>query len=177
MHPTRDTLPVINLNGAGGRVMPGVRRYGLRILNQSWGNIVTAQGKIIIIAGVASFVLLAVIVGVIIYVVSDKDYARQYSAALAEGREFGRRTDQDGCLREGMMRLKGAEEPSTSQLAANDAFIGECLSVSRPTPGFCEGVPSVPYREWVADQCRQLGRADAVCLGVYDAKHTFCNGL
>ena len=26
MHPTRDTLPVINLNRAGGRVMPGVRR-------------------------------------------------------------------------------------------------------------------------------------------------------
>jgi hypothetical protein len=24
MHPSRDTLPVINLSGAGGRVMPGV---------------------------------------------------------------------------------------------------------------------------------------------------------
>jgi hypothetical protein len=26
MHPTRDTLPVINRHRAGGRVMPGVRR-------------------------------------------------------------------------------------------------------------------------------------------------------
>jgi hypothetical protein len=26
MHPTRDTLLVINLSGAGGRVMPGVGR-------------------------------------------------------------------------------------------------------------------------------------------------------
>ena len=137
----------------------------------------TTKTKIIIIAGVASFVLLAVIVGVIIYVATDADYARQYSAALAEGREVGKRSDQDGCLREGMARLSGVEEPSTSQLAANDAFVGECLSVSRPTSGFCQGVPTVPYREWVADQCRRLGRADGICLGVFDAKHTFCNGL
>ena len=137
----------------------------------------TTKSKIIIAAGLASFILVAVVVGVIIHFALDKDYARQYSAALAEGQEFGKGTDQDGCMREGMSRLKGVEEPGIKQLAVNGAFVRECLSVSKPTPGFCVGVPSVPYREWIADQCKRLGRADAVCLGVFDAKHTFCNGL
>jgi len=137
----------------------------------------TTKVKIIIAAGIASFILIAVVVGVIIYVAMDKDYARQYSAALAEGREFGKGTNQDGCMREGMSRLKGIEEPDFRQLASNRVFVRECLSVSQQTPGFCAGVPSVPFRDWIADQCKQLGRTDSVCLGVFDAKHTFCNGL
>jgi hypothetical protein len=32
MHPTRDTLAVININLVGGRVMPGVRQPTLRKL-------------------------------------------------------------------------------------------------------------------------------------------------
>jgi hypothetical protein len=138
---------------------------------------VTTKAKIIIAVGIASFVLVAVVAGVVIYFALDKEYARQYSAALAEGREFGKQTDRDGCIREGLSRLKGVEEPSVSQLSVNDVFVRECLSVSRETSGFCEGVPLAPYREWVAEQCKRLGRADAVCLGVFDAKHTFCNGL
>lgn len=137
----------------------------------------TAKAKIIIIIGSVSFILIAAVVGVIIYLALDKDYAEQYSAALAEGREFGKGTNQDGCIHEGMSRLKGVEEPSIKQLAVNGVFVRECLSVSKPTPGFCVGVPSVPYRDWIADQCKQIGRTDAVCLGVFDAKHTFCNGL
>ena len=31
MHPTRDTLPLINLQLVGGRVMPGVRRLHLTL--------------------------------------------------------------------------------------------------------------------------------------------------
>ncbi|HEX8176482.1 MAG TPA: hypothetical protein VF543_15435 [Pyrinomonadaceae bacterium] len=137
----------------------------------------TTKTKIIVGAGLALFVLCAVVAGLIIYLALDKDYARQYSAGLAEGREFGKGTNQDGCIREGMSRLKGIEEPDFRQLAANSVFVRECLSVSQKTPGFCTGVPSVPFREWIADQCKQLGREDAVCLGVFDAKHTFCNGL
>ena len=137
----------------------------------------TTKAKVIIAAGVAALILVVAAAGVIIYVASDKEYARLYSAALAEGRELGKGTDQEGCVRQGMSRLEGVGEPGVRHLSANDVFVRECLDVSRPTPGFCEGVPVVPFREWVADQCERIGRADAVCLGVFDAKHTFCNGL
>lgn len=139
------------------------------------------KSKIIIAVGtalLAAAVLVAlglVVLGV--YVASDQEGAKQYREALAEGPKFGKTTDQEGCVREGFARLAGVPQPSVSQLSANDRFVRECFGASRPSPGFCDGVPLFPYGEWVTQKCAEAGKADAVCRGVMDAKHTYCNGL
>jgi hypothetical protein len=138
---------------------------------------VTTKVKIVIAVIVVSLILLVALVALVIFIGSDKDYARQYSAALAEGREVAKQTDQEGCIQRGMARLKGVADPTVTQLAANDAFMSECLKLSRSSTAFCDGVPSVPYQDWIAIQCEKLQRSDQICFGVFDAKHSFCNGL
>jgi len=141
----------------------------------------TTKTKVIVGVCVALLILgllfVLALVGIGLYVASDKEGAKQYSDALAKGPEFGKKTDQMGCLREGFARLESVSQPSISQLTANDVFVRECLGASRPNAGFCDRVPLLPYSGWIEGECDKMGRIDAVCRGVFDAKHTFCNGL
>ena len=58
---------------------------------------------------------------------------------VAEGREFGKGTDNRGCVDEGVSRYK--KEPGFSNALSNGIFVRICLDNSKPTPGFCDTVP------------------------------------
>lgn len=56
-----------------------------------------------------------------------------------DGREFGKTTDQNGCME------KGFSFPPPEHYFANmniSGFVSECLKSSRPVPNFCDGVPT-----------------------------------
>ncbi len=141
----------------------------------------TTSSKIII--GIAAVVLLFVALIVVglagfgIYLNSDKEGTKLYHDAVVEGPEFGKTTDQNGCLTQGLARLKGVADPTINQLSANGVFISGCFETAKQSTDFCTNVPSIPYIDWVDSECRKLGKDNAACRGVMNAKHGFCNGL
>jgi len=60
-------------------------------------------------------------------------------------------------LNEALSRLRA--RPGFTDAIANNLFLNGCLESSRPTAGFCEGVPrGGEFRatiEWQAEQCRE----------------------
>src|SRR5438046_6458885 len=58
---------------------------------------------------------------------------------IAEGRDFGRNSDNKGCVDESVLRYK--KDPGISSTISNSIFMNSCLESSRPTPGFCDEVP------------------------------------
>jgi hypothetical protein len=60
------------------------------------------------------------------------------------------------------------------------AFTEACLKSGKPTPGFCDGVPSywsTKDSEWKINQCRKAGMDEEKtgCMHVFKAKHNHCS--
>jgi hypothetical protein len=151
---------------------------------------ITFTNKILIALGIAvlSFgVLIVAFVGLAFYLKSDlesdKNFQRESAAKQAEGREFGKTTDQQGCMREGLTRAKTM---STFELKAgqiNSAFVKACLESSRPALGFCDGIPersltapSADY-DWITEQCDKIGmdHVKTGCIAVIRTRIQFCH--
>ena len=90
----------------------------------------------------------------------DRGYekGRQKTAqAEFDGREFGKTTDQNGCMEKGF-----SFEPPKNYFASMNitTFVHECLRSSRPIPSFCDGVPTYDDKpevedKWEAEQKRE----------------------
>ena len=69
----------------------------------------TRSTKIIIgIAAVVPFFGVLIVLGLVgfgLYLNSDKEGTKLYYDAIVEGPEFGKTTDQNGCMTEGFARL------------------------------------------------------------------------
>lgn len=120
------------------------------------------------------------LVGVVIYFSSDKEYTQQYEAKQAEGLEFGKTTDQSGCMHEGLTRAKVVKGYNINQVMYIKGFVEKCLESSRPTQGFCNGVPSkwnLNSSDWENKQCDKAGMdiLQTGCKGVFDVKVDFCS--
>jgi hypothetical protein len=80
---------------------------------------------------------------------------RQYEQGLA----FGRQSDEAACLDAALTRYKG-NRGMTGSLAAG-VFVGACWQRSRPTPGFCDGVPKpldlLRAARWQTEQAKKAG--------------------
>jgi hypothetical protein len=96
--------------------------------------------------------------------------------ARVDGREFGKTTDQNGCMEKGFS-LKATDH------YLNDAFVSECLKSSKPIPGFCDGVPtfddtSEVRDKWLAEQeaekCPKHPNNKS-CLQTINGKHSYCS--
>jgi hypothetical protein len=123
--------------------------------------------------------IVAFVVG-ILYFTSDENYSRDYEVRKAEGREFGKLTDQQGCMQEGLKRARTMNILKINEITLNQAFVEECLKAGRPSPNFCDGVPSTAtstFTEWPENQCKKAGM-DVVktgCKAVFEEKVDFCN--
>ena len=91
-----------------------------------------------IIVLVLAVVLVVIVVGGIFYL----GLGKHIEDVEAEGVEFGRKTDQQGCQDEAIRRLKSARR-SGDLIRAQDAqmFIYGCFQTCRPTSGFCSDAP------------------------------------
>ena len=136
--------------------------------------------KVLLILGVL-LVLLVVGGAVAVYFL-----ARTYGPGLVEagkqtygeGVEYGRRTDNEGCLNEAVARQARAE--GFTDLIKNNVFMRACLEASRPTPGFCDTVPRrtefMKSIGWQQQQCQRYGLSpEKQCSQLFGQVQQFCD--
>jgi hypothetical protein len=135
--------------------------------------------KVLLVVGV---LLVVLVVG---GVVALYFLARTYGPGLveagkqtySEGVEYGRRTDNEGCLNEAVARQARAD--GFTDLVKNNVFMRACLEASRPTPGFCDDVPRrtefMKSIGWQAQQCQHYGLpAEKQCSQLFAQVQQFC---
>ncbi len=94
-----------------------------------------------------------------------------------EGRQYGLLTDNEGCVNEAASRHKHAE--GFRDLLKEPFFMQSCLAASRPTPGFCDDVPSrfefMKSAQWQLDECKRYGLApESQCAQLFQQVQIFC---
>jgi len=135
--------------------------------------------KVLLVVGV---LLVLLIVGAVVAVFF---LARTYGPGLVEagkqtfteGAEYGRRTDNEGCLNEAVARQAHAD--GFTAMIKNNVFVRACLEASRPTPGFCDGVPRqtefMKSVGWQQQQCQRYGlSAEQQCSQLFGQVQQFC---
>jgi hypothetical protein len=136
--------------------------------------------KALIIVGV---LIVLVVVGVLLAGVywwsNNKDALMARGKALVEdGEKAGRQTDNKGCVDKAITRYKA--EPGFTSAISSSIFMESCLRASRPTPGFCDEVPSetefVKSAQWQLAQCEHVGLAsDQYCRQLFQGVERFCD--
>jgi hypothetical protein len=135
--------------------------------------------KVLLIAGV---LLVLLIVGGVVAVYF---LARTYGPGLVEagkqtyneGVEYGRRTDNEGCLNEAVARQARAD--GFADMVKNNVFMRACLEASRPTPAFCDDVPRqtefMKAIAWQSRQCQHYGLPpEKQCGQLFQQVQQFC---
>jgi len=130
-----------------------------------------------------ALIIVVLVVGVIVTGVvwwsrnKDKLVARA-KEVMTEGREFGRSTDNQGCVDESVSRYK--KDPGIGSVISDSIFTRACLEASRPTPGFCADVPKqtefVKTAQWRIEQCRKVDLSkDSNCQNLFTPIQQFCD--
>ena len=120
----------------------------------------------------------AVVVGGVVWLSRNKDKLMgRAKEVMTEGRDFGRNTDNQGCMDETVSRYK--KEPGFSNAISTTIFTRACLDASRPTPGFCDDVPQptefIKSGQWTKEQCRRVGlSSDTYCQQLFQPEEAFC---
>ena len=135
--------------------------------------------KVTLIVGAVLLVMLIALVATGVY------FVRKYGPAIVEsgkqvmeeGEAFGRQSDNEGCLLEGISRHKTAD--GFTELIKANLFLRACLDASRPTPNFCDGVPGrtefIKSAQWQIEQCKNYGLStDRQCQQIFQQVQQFC---
>ncbi len=135
--------------------------------------------KVLLIVAVVIVVLVLGVIGAGVYYVSrNKDaWIAKGKAVASEGRDFGRNSDNQGCVDESISRYK--KEPGFGSALSNSIFMQSCLDSSRPTPNFCTDVPKatefMKSAQWRVDQCRKIDlSSDSYCQQLFQPVQQFC---
>ena len=123
------------------------------------------------------------VVGVIaaggIWFYRNKDSLKaKLDTVTTEARDFGKNTDNQGCVNESISRYKAA--PGITSAMSNAIFARICLDNSRATPGFCESVPKqrefMKTAQWRKEQCQRAGlERDSYCESLFTPVQQFCD--
>lgn len=142
----------------------------------------TTTGKVLLFGGLGVVLIgiLCVVVIVILLVKAVPRMAEEADKQAAEGSSFGYKTDQRGCIDEGLKRaqeFRGIDIPS---LIANQTFVQKCLGTSKKSEGFCEGVPSrfsMDRDDWMKDECRKVNLSPLAtgCMAPFKAQIEYCH--
>ncbi len=130
-----------------------------------------------------ALIIVVLVVGVIVAGVvwwsrnKDKLVTRA-KEVMTEGREFGRHTDNHGCVDESVSRYK--KDPGITTVISNSIFTRACLESSRPSPGFCDDVPKqtefLKTAQWRIEQCRKVDLSkDSNCQNLFTPIQQFCD--
>jgi hypothetical protein len=137
-----------------------------------------------IVIGVVITILLLIVSAIVLVVggffglvfIVDQGYKKsnqRIEQAKADGREFGKTTDQNGCMEKGFLRDAKAKGES---FYSGVGFVEECLKSSEPISDFCDGVPFDASVTWNNEQCKKIGHSTESCFRAFVAKRGFCNG-
>jgi hypothetical protein len=122
--------------------------------------------------------VVGVIVGGVVWWSRNKDkLLARGKEVMTEGRDFGRNTDNQGCVDESMSRYK--KEPGFTSAISTSLFTRACLDASRATPGFCSDVPKptefIKSGQWRVEQCRRVDLSkDSYCQQLFQPVQEFC---
>ena len=135
--------------------------------------------KVVLIVGGILVVLVVgvVVVGVIVVRKYGPELVEAGKQTVAEGQEYGRRTDNKGCLDEAVARHSRSD--GIGDMIKNTIFLRTCLDASRPTPGFCDDVPRrfefIKSAEWQLQQCKRYGLSpEKQCAQLFQQVQQFC---
>ena len=134
----------------------------------------------VVLAIVGLLVVLGVVAVVGLFYVAKKYGPGLMEAgkhSMEEGREYGRRTDNEGCVTEAVARHTRAH--GISDMIGNGLFFRTCLDASRPTPGFCDDVPTrlefMKSARWQLDECKRRGLSpENQCGQLFQQVQQFC---
>ena len=130
------------------------------------------------VAIIVVLLVVGVVVGGVVWWSRNKDKLMgRAKEVMTEGREYGRNTDNQGCVDESVSRYK--KEPGFGSVISTSLFTRACLDASRPTTGFCSDVPKptefIKSGEWRAAQCRRVDlSSDSYCQQLFQPVQEFC---
>ncbi|MBC7932062.1 MAG: hypothetical protein H7Z38_16005 [Rubrivivax sp.] len=137
--------------------------------------------KVVLILGglVVVLVLVTVVAGVYMVNRYGPEMVEAGKQTFAEGQEYGRRTDNEGCLNEAVAR-HNRSDGFTGMIKTN-LFLKVCLDASRPTPAFCDSVPRqtefVKSAQWQLQQCGRYNlKTENQCGQLFQQVQQFCEG-
>ena len=135
--------------------------------------------KALLIVVIVVVLLVIGVVGVgVFWVMKNKDaWMARAKEVATDAKAFGSRTDNQGCVDEGLARYK--KDPGLSSVISNSVFMRACLEASRATSGFCDNVPKqtefIKTAQWRLNQCRQVGLgSDNNCQNLFTPVQQFC---
>jgi hypothetical protein len=98
----------------------------------------------------------------------------EFESGAREGARFGMVRDEAACFSESQRLAAEAATPAASLRVGS--FLRGCLEYSRPTPGFCENVPSPrSFGQTAAWQQHRCGD-NVHCRSVLPVVQTYCAG-
>jgi len=127
---------------------------------------------------VAAVVIVAVVVSIASWLTGTSKHSSTRTAAkMREGGEFGKTTNQQGCIDEAFKRSAKLGLLDFDAQGDNEDFVLGCLPSSAASPGFCDGVPSGIkniFVDWTEKKCEKVDMIRTVCTGIYDMQIQFC---
>jgi hypothetical protein len=133
---------------------------------------------LLIVAVIVVLLVVGVVVGGVVWWSRNKDQLMgRAKEVMTEGRDYGRGTDNQGCVDESITRYK--KEPGFTAVISNGIFMRTCLDSSRTTTGFCTDVPKptefLKSAEWRKSQCTGAGLgSDSYCPQLFQPIQEFC---
>jgi hypothetical protein len=105
-----------------------------------------------------------------------EDFLQQTISAQNDGEEFGKRADNQACVTEAFAQIEKCDGVSC-EVSVN-VFLSSCLPESRPSPGFCDDVPSmtdfVATAKWRMASCLEEFRAMESCQQIHGTIQEYC---
>jgi hypothetical protein len=118
------------------------------------------------------------------YQAHGREFVASVQKARADGDVFAATADNETCVKTGVERygqaLPDSASASTtlSAMAQGGIFLSSCLKRSKPTPGFCAGVPprmSITLsKEWSHKRCAVMASDTPTCSGMMQQVQNFC---
>jgi len=133
---------------------------------------------LLIVAIVVVLVVVGVVGAGVFWWMRNKDALMgRAKEIVAEGKDFGSHSDNQGCVDEGLSRYK--KDPGFGSAISNSIFMKTCLAASKPTPGFCDSVPKtrefMKSGQWRIEQCQHYDlRNDQYCQQLWQPVQDYC---
>ena len=141
-------------------------------MSKVWGIVLSIIGGLFLLGIVA-------VGGIVYWVYQNKDRWVQSAEHLTkEAKEFGAKTNNEGCLKEALSRHKG--DKSITGRISTQIFLKVCLEEREPSPGFCEGVPPKGEKlksvNWTLKKCAEVElQNDQDCRTMFSAVQEYCH--
>jgi hypothetical protein len=135
--------------------------------------------KVMLICSVCFVLLIVAAVGLGAYWLSKhkNELLESGMSARREGAEFGRKSDDQGCLAEGLRRHR--ERHGFGDAILNNLFLNGCFETTRPTGTFCEGVPRssemMESIRWRIKKCADERLSDSYCGNLFAEVQKYCD--